>query len=400
MHENPYSFSGPVFKPHMFYGYRSELEYIVSRVRASARHSFLVIGGGMMGKTTLLLQVQLQLRNKNVEPIDDKHSRWVIPLYFDMSDFNKDCSVAHFLEKIARRFLRSLRMYPPPFPISEETKNLLASVPGCGEPEEKFTDALYQLAEDALHADFHNQLRVVFLIDNLWRKPQEINEYLIVCLRSLYMEPLLGELLAYVVTSSNYGAEWISAIDPRFHSIFDIGMLHVFDEGQSLALINEPVKTIKIPKGIAEEVYLESGGHPFLLQYLLSVLCECDDSTELTIGHIEEAIKRFERGVRTDFERWWEKFSEADKRVYRTLLDPRHDHLSVNQLNSIRLSFSTENGGTVIMHAPMIRDSLRTLRTMGLIWEYEGEHGLIVYKPAGRWPTRWFRDIFFPPKEQ
>lgn len=98
---------------------------------------------------------------------------------------------------------------------------------------------------------------------------------------------------------------------------------------------------------------------------------------------------------RRDFEHWWEKLSEADRRVYSVFC--QQPQTSIDDLHSMMLSIPAEGGRNLIMNRPMIQDSLYTLKTMGLIRELEDLSDEVsfdtTYELAGQWHARWFRQI-------
>jgi hypothetical protein len=369
----------------MFYGYRDELDYIVSKLASPNNSmSFTVMGGRMIGKTSLLRQVERLLKEFNTIPPSERDQQMVIPLYLDMLLLD-DPIPGNFVGKVGYLLNRSFVKSSLPFDIPSSVSTLLQSVQTNPEPLDTFVDTIYELIEAA----YPTKLRIVLLIDDLWRvKRQEKNKSLTGMLRALLIEPTLDKAIACIIAGS------YQEIDPNkpgspLDNLLRMVDLHSFDVEQSLALINEPTQG-KVPQEVARAVHVESGGHPFLLQFLMSELCEHTDWTQLTIENVYNATLRF-RWMRKDFERWWEKLSPTDKRVYEVFCQQRQ--ASPDDLHRMMLNILAGGGRNVILNKPRILDSLRILRTMGLIREREDGELDAIYELAGQWYARWFRQM-------
>ena len=90
---------------------------------------------------------------------------------------------------------------------------------------------------------------------------------------------------------------------------------------QSFSLINNPTGGL-VPSEVAQRVYREAGGQPFLLQYLMSMLCDRGNLPELKVEDVLEACERFHR-QRYDFDIWWEKLTAIDRKIYEVLCETR-----------------------------------------------------------------------------
>lgn len=385
---NPYSVSRPVTDPAMFFGYQPELDYVVSKVTDPRNpRSFAVMGGRYIGKTSLLRQVERRLKAFQLEQSTSNYL--VIPLFLDMLQLG-DATPGDFLGKAGHLLNRYLSKTSLLFTVSTQIKTLLEAVKSDAEPLDAFTDALTEFVE-AAHP---YQVRIVFLIDDLWRvKHQEKNEPLTPIIRALAIDPALDQVVVSVITGSYH------EIDPNTNqpgspldAILKQINLHVFDEEQSLALINKPTQG-EIPAEVAHEIFLETGGHPFLLQALMSELCEYENLTQLTTEDIQQATSHFLK-ERRDFERWGEKLSEADRKVYEVFC--RQEQASPDDLHRMMLNIPSVGGRNIILSKPMILDSLRILQTMGLIREVGESDQDGFYELAGQWHARWFLQMNRP----
>ncbi len=370
---NSYSFLDPVTREDMFYGYQEEMDYIVKKVIApgSRRQSFFVDGGSRMGKTSLLLQIERHLRQSGIRPSnDDSDQLVIIPLYLDMLDL--DPTLNGFLGRAALLLESYPSRYPIPFDISSRAAALLQSVKTHIDPFVPFTGAIYELEKAARP----RQLRVVLLTDDLWRIRQQGRLTLARTLRALHIETWIQHAMAFVITGSS--RDWGESLASPLENTLVYKELHVLDEKDALKLINKPTEE-KIPPQVALRVYRETGGHPFLLQYVMSTLCDQEDIKQLTEEDVDQATKKFQR-ERRDFEHWWKRMSEVDKKVYRIFrkIGPETG-IAVDEFVDMGLS----------VNKLMLLDSLRALKTTGLIREYPDNH----YWLAGLWPARWFQEM-------
>jgi len=97
-------------------------------------------------------------------------------------------------------------------------------------------------------------------------------------------------------------------------NILTVHELSLFSRTESKRLTSEPTAGA-IPDGIARKVFVWSGGHPFLIQYLLHYICQFDTS-ELEF-RLTEGKRQFLRNQNGHFSKWWfDKFSHNDRDVY------------------------------------------------------------------------------------
>lgn len=287
MRQNSYPYSlEPVTREEMFYGHREELEDVISKITAQSRYSFSITGGSRMGKTSLLRQVERRLHqfSKDEQSFNDFV---LIPLYMDMlleertpNDFFG--KAAYLLHRVLPGATTSLTFSDPAKTLFEDARNLLQTVKAASEEAHMvFISALENLAQAVELAD--SSLRIVFLIDDLWRlKQPEVSLPLIKHLRYLYTISALDRVIAYIFTGSVYERQLAFAIDSPLQNILSLRELQVFDEEQALALINGPTQG-QIRAEVALKIYEETGGHPFLLQGLMSTLCEQGNPAQLTV---------------------------------------------------------------------------------------------------------------------
>jgi len=375
---NPYSFEDPVTDQKMFYGYHNEVKKIVERV--TEQWSFFVLGGPRMGKTSLLQQVEHGLEALGKKNTSRNARQLVIPLYLDMRDIpatDKD-----FFGKVAKKLEQFLDEHIFAHAIPSEVKISLDSVENAAEPFDSFAAVLLEITEVMKP----KELRLVLLVDDLWRKLGSETEIIFPrILRALLTPSEINYAVASVFTGSFYDLGVIgSSASPLENVLFDQS-LHVLNKAQTLLLINEPTQN-KIPAEVTQEIYQETGGHPFLIQYIMSHLYDREDWAYVTTEDVGQVIVKFEE-EREDFKDWFKKLSEIDRKVYKVFCQVElgmETQICIDDLLHM-MKFDIPN-----VNWPVIRDALNALATTGLIRETNED----CYELAGQWPARWFRRMW------
>jgi len=120
------------------------------------------------------------------------------------------------------------------------------------------------------------------------------------------------------VTAIFSGAKEMSALSSDIGSpianVLSLRMLGPLSWPASRALVNEPTKN-ELPPIIARRIFSLTGGHPFLIQFLMQQVCN------FAAGGAEEMVDKangaFFETQSGQFSSWWnDRFSEDDRRVY------------------------------------------------------------------------------------
>jgi len=151
------------------------------------------------------------------------------------------------------------------------------------------------------------------------------------------------------------------------------------EEDAAFQLIQKPTGN-RVPAEVANTVYAESGGHPFLIQYLMAQTLGMSkgDPSALTSAHVNRAIEWF-FARRSDFEFWTGKFTPVDDAVYAL----------------IARSTTETPKSEVIRHtgdAPAANHSLALLAHCGLIRETARNR----FRYSGEMFRRWFSENRMP----
>ena len=91
--------------------------------------------------------------------------------------------------------------------------------------------------------------------------------------------------------------------------------LELFTEDAARELVS---RAIGISSNVADEIIWQSGGHPFIIQYILHYLFNTNVSSA-TIENVHGEIRRFLYKRSGDLEGWWSGIGENGQRVYRIL---------------------------------------------------------------------------------
>lgn len=399
---NPYSPFNRRLKTDMFFGeeYLSLRDSIVEGITNlnELRHSFIVVGGQVMGKSNLLYQVQLELAKYIAKFSSIEPQNIIIPLYMDMWGIE----LRHFFNRAANSIISYLKPHDrsPIFQnLSNEVVNTFKSVGTDGRQFERqfdlFKKALNKLIEQVDPKS--ERLRIVFLIDDPFRTERyERAQSLCRKLHELHTEV---EHVAYVITSSLH--EMNNSLEPRRTGrremvLAHIGLhrdLQVMSKEDAFKLINSPFEHINgqsvnmgtLPSEVAERIYLACGGHAYLTQFIMFELCRrVKDLGQVTDEHVVEAMKLYD-DVGQGFTLWWEKLNETDKRIYEALchLAKRYHDISARRMSREQIC------GELGMEAAKCEYSLRVLSTAGLIRK-DAEQNNGFYTIAGEWPAHKF----------
>jgi hypothetical protein len=144
-------------------------------------------------------------------------------------------------------------------------------------------------------------------------------------------------------------------------------------------LIQKPTDG-RVPADVAEAVYTESGGHPFLVQYLMSKCLGLSgaDPAALTCSHVSRAVEWF-FDKRSDFEFWTSRFNRTDDAVYGLVAERERE---VPKSEIIRK----------IVDPPAVNHSLALLAHCGIIRETARNR----YCYSGEMFRRWFSENRMP----
>jgi AAA-like domain len=363
-----YDFTKPVSDPRMFTGRHELRDEILQGARRG--DSYAVIGGTRSGKTSLLFEVKRIL----LEELGNQSAYVVGPVFLSTHQFPKLSQTAIYREIILnfKSTILSLR-----FP------NLQLEDGRLFDPEitdDKAFPAFQQVLETIVKT-VSQDLRIVIMIDELdelqrheWSKTFFNN------LRHLISQSTLQRNISMIIagTLAIYSLYNVAG-SPFLNVISGTKKLRLLSFEEASQLINQPTGG-QLTQAITHKIYLQTGGHPFLIQYIMKNLCD-DSSGSLahtTVEDIDRIVDKFLQ-ERQDFSNWASKFKANDKAAYA---------LIASRGEPVRKAELVQNLG----NAEAANDSIELLAHLGLIRETQRnlfENGGLMFKT-------WFGDHFEP----
>lgn len=305
---NPYHWDRVNLK--LFYGRERLVTDLVTDLNAN--HSCAVVGGRKMGKTTLLRHVERVLTEK-IQPSLAGGSL-TLPVYIHTLELPHPLTPKIIYVDIIKKIetqLKSLgllkKSHAPLALIFDEFPH---------EENRAFTSILTNVIEAVPCF-----LQIVILVDeiepiacanwssgffNNWR-------------HLLSNEPDLSSHVCIVFSGAKEMAAIARDVSSPLANILSWYELALFTKDDSAKLINESTHG-NISGAITKRIFNWTGGHPFLIQYLMHYICKFDLEESQT--RLNEARQHFYNSQTTQFYSWWfEKFSDEDRRTYSHLAE-------------------------------------------------------------------------------
>jgi tRNA A-37 threonylcarbamoyl transferase component Bud32 len=374
-----YNFTDPVFDPRMFKGRQEEKGEILEGVRVG--DSYAIIGGTRIGKTSLLFELKRIL----LEELEKDTGCVIGPVFLSTHQFT-DLSQTAIYRQIIQEF--KIIVCPIKFPRLRVDDRKLFD-PGITD-EEAFP-AFVELLESIVQA-VSADLKIVILIDEVDElQRHEWSKVFFNNLRHLISQTPLRHNIAMVIagTLAIYSLYKVAG-SPFLNVISGTKSLKLLSPAETAELVNEPTDD-QIDQAVIDHIYHQTGGHPFLIQYLMKNLCRKfkADLTGIKPEHVDQMVEKF-MDERTDFENWASKFSEVDKQVYR-LIASREE--GVKKFEIVQMVGDAEHANTaldLLEHTGVIREAKRNIYVIGgemfKMWFQENvsDPGLTPSSVAGR----------------
>ncbi len=302
MNNNPYNYNMPV-TPEMFYGRQADVDGLVTAVRSAPGDSIALIAGRRMGKTSLLEAIMRELESS---PTDEP--LLCVPLFLDLSGVSIN-STADFFHQIAEEAIFALSAYVDDpiesFPL--ESKRPVALI---------FRHLLTQWSK-AIMATQGRLLRLVLLLDECEQiVARSWSGDLYGGLRSLLVGPSTRTLMKVVMTGSHRFLMQVYQNISPLSNILVYHKLAVLDDMAVHNLITRPTKG-ELNSDIVKLIKHQSGGHPFLTQYLMYHVCLVG-LTKATPDSIIQLVTDFSH-QRNDFWSWTAGLGKTGRQLYAAL---------------------------------------------------------------------------------
>ena len=328
---NPYDISKPA-EGEMFVGRSDVLEEIIDRGLKDSGMPSIVVAGRRLGKTSLLFKIIEQL-HRSPKASD---GTWIIPVYLDLKEIEQ-LTTDKFWGKLIDKTVQTLLGDIPDLNLKNVEANISQSFDFDG-----FKSHLNSLI-DTITSQL-GKVRIVFLIDEMEEMlGQEWTDGALRNLRSLHNTSLMRGSLSFVLTGFKDLHTYKEKMGSPLANIALTQPLSVLSHEESIELMTKPLEAPPI-RIIQDEIYRQSGGHPFLIQYLMWRICH-NNPAAATKGDVEEAIDIFHH-QRDDFPHWWESLSKVEGEVYALLA--RGEHGMLKEDICAKLGIEKKEAGDVL----------------------------------------------------
>jgi len=306
---NPYNYNLPV-RPDMFFGRQQDVETLRHHLIATPGDSLALIGGRRIGKTSLL---EALLRELEPSVQDPKHSLLTVPILLDLTGGGVD-SVVTFFCTIGERAQATLAdLLVSPLGDAFSTGEGLA-------PALAFGRVLQQWGKSAM-AQRGCRLRLILLLDECEQiVEQPWTPELYRALRYLLVGQATRSLLKVVMAGSHRFLTQVRQRGSPLRNVLKYHRLGVLDAQATRDLIVQPTGGILVSE-VIQAVAAQSGGHPFLTQYIMHHLWE-QGLESATPEKVDQIAAMFTH-ERSDFWDWAEGLGDSGMAVYSVLSKAR-----------------------------------------------------------------------------
>jgi len=354
----------------MFFGRDEHIcELIKRRIQLNPPVSTILLGGRSIGKTLLLYQIQ----NRLIDQVKKESNDSIIPVYVNLggiAGINRAIFFAHLIEET----IKSIKKIG--LNISGETELFVSKI-AATDSYHKFLDQMSIIFYK--YSRYLANIKFLFLIDEAERLLGHCwSTDILSNLRELINTSDLSQFVSIIITGFRELHE-STMIEGRDGSILGNAVywsyLNVLSYEESKKLITEPLKG-EIGKDIIKLIYNLSGGHPFIIQYLMQRIWKSIPS-DITINDVEIAVKEFQKHIKV-FWLWDKKFKELDREIYKIISEEKEGVL-LEKIKDIANKIDHN------LSIGVIEDSLNFLYYTGVIKKRDD-----LYFYAGQLYKNWF----------
>ncbi len=341
---NPFNWLKP--NPNLFYG-SNRLKMIDEIIDGLVRgESFAIVGGRRLGKTTFLQRLQKEIATQS--------HIGLLPIYLDAQNMPGASSVTEAMEWIKRSVGSTIN-----FDLSRR--------------DERLGKWVIRAVEET------KCLKLVLLIDEFDSfREYEWRHIFFNNLRALiHNTPGTSEKLCIVITGGRAMQTLRDSPGSPLANVLTWKYLSLLNEEDTKRLVHEPTAE-RFQPDVGEIVWKDTGGHPFIVQYLMYHLCIwVEEGLD-----VEEALERAERKFTEEhdvvFKQWWFDHLEEDERNVYRVLQGRRSMNAGDIAQKLRYKIGT------------VQDHLRTLSYIGLV---QKKKALVdCYSIAGEMFDKWVKE--------
>lgn len=297
---NPYNWQR--VNPGMFFGRLGLASDLVQQLAKG--NSFGITGGRKMGKTTLLRRVERELLNYSYDAM--KGGLLIVPVYVETTatPLNESPDPIYWIISKSITTIIS-RLTGATLPVSHSTT--------IG----NFNDFLI----DTFASCSNYRLQVILLFDEIEPITKLVwgRAFFAQWRSLLHNTPELSEFISAVFSGSSEMFEIARDIGSPLGNILIWRELELFSLKDTEQLISVPIQR-QWPPEFINEVHNITGGHPFLIQYFMSHVCDTYQSLSPHQALSQTKIK-FVTEQKFLFQNWLDKFDNTATAIYSQVLE-------------------------------------------------------------------------------
>ena len=365
---NPYDFTRPVRDPAMFFGRRPIRQEILTGVRHGS--SYTIIGGTRIGKTSLLFQLKQVL----LEQLKGESNTVIGPVFLSTHEFPK-LSPSVIYRRIVEEFRTTLNLQGSNEAWAAGVKLFASNLT---------EDEAFGAFRQALDTVFQSQevdRRIVIMIDELDElRRYEWSHSFFNNMRHLISQTTAGERIAIVIAGTlAIRTLYEVAGSPFLNVIQGTKTLELLSRSETEELVGRPVGFALDP-AVVSSIFFETGGHPFLTQYLMRHLCAQfgDDLASATEHALHGIVARY-FDERTDFENWANEFTDVEKRAYHLIASKQTGATRAELVQALGDPKRANHAIRMLVHIGVVRE------------EHPNSNRYLV---GGDMFRRWFYDTY------
>lgn len=309
-HRNPYSWNKVNLA--LFFGRESLVSHICDRLEGKTE-SFAILGGRRMGKTTVLRKIEEKLRTRQGGLT--KTDCTLLPVYIDFQGLGLAQDPTAVWREILGQIAHNVRTlkHIDPTSLNDGESALIGT--NVSNP--------FKIVHSALLSFFGScstgTLVIVLLLDEVERLL--LNEWCDDFWRNwralVHNTPGIQQNLCIILSGSVELTEIAKDRTSSLWGILDTKFLETFSYEDSKRLITEP-GAMALDDSTVDLIIEWSGGHPFIIQYLMSIIYE--NQSMPPQDALGKARTSFLEGQAYIMRTWWSQLGPIGREIYRLLI--------------------------------------------------------------------------------